>query len=1168
MARTEAPGRMTPFIFHRAECIFIFGFFLLVAFVLVTMWGEGGASGATITVDDNEVADHQSIQAAIDTSDPGDTIIVGPGTYNENLIIHQSVTILGSIDQDTHIDCQDGIYGVEITTDDVVLRNLTFLNSEASFFDQGGVRLSRCRNVTLDRILVLDNLNGISVWNCSQLEIRTCTSQGNGVGITIDGSSYIGVIDCNLEQNEQNGVIVEGSDNITIGGNRIRFNENYGIRIEDADNATIQKNDIENNNQGGIDVIKSRFGTIISGNTVTGNGGYGIWIRSEHGGLVIGNILSNNSHSGISLPYVSSNGARDWNIMDNIITGSNYGINVDASNNYFHNNTIMNNSRGIDAGRYADHNVFRNNSIFNNSIGLESDRSASFIVDAIHNWWGNESGPYHWTKNPTGGGNPCGPMVNFIPWIGMDHVDRILIVEQGSLYPTIGEAVKAARSGETIRVPGGTYYESHISIDIPLTIRGNGSENTLMNGMYEGSIFIIRSSNVTISGFSFRTSSSNSLYRPGIVIYQNGSHIHDNNFSYAFNAGISIASSDSHRIERNHFQNIQGDGIEIASSRSTVIRANTIESTTGRGLDATTSPNLLIESNSFTSDDAACYLKYSDQCTLRDNDLASPDAGLHFYYSAFTKLRSNRFSDAGINVYAFDLKNRTHDIDTSNVIRGIPIQYLINVTNIQLPDGSSQVFLVNCTNISLSGGISSSQQFTFDAWISNQISLSDIFVHESNANIMFTLCDDISIFGNTLIGNDGDMTIKSCLNISFRNNRVENNSFEVSFESTENVLIENNGYQDFPRAEFFLTGSSNCTVRGNVLSMLFIDHCHDILISGNTCSSRIETGYVPSGGILLRYSNDVYFSENLCYNNSYGIICTDTSNIEFSNDTIRDNWDGGIRFTKSHSISLLDMTITGNGNGIRIDRVSRNFTINTSTFTNNAYGIFVFDSSNDIVIRNCTFLNNTFYAILAEQNQLRVDALYNYWGDNSGPFHPIENSMGRGGNVSDEVHYHPWLELSSESSDGDNERSTQILWILLLLVVILLLALVVIISSPDPGSLARRDLLEPLDPLPPSSLLSSSLPPSSLSPDFYSVSYQDSENGSDPTADVRSVRPASWSSPDASDLPSHPGPRCTNCGSPVSIPENDRSIRIPCPECGMHLLTERTFTMDPHLPRE
>src|SRR5688572_11550336 len=40
--------------------------------------------------------DHPTIQAAIDASSPGDTILIAPGVYNENVIVDRSVSLVAA----------------------------------------------------------------------------------------------------------------------------------------------------------------------------------------------------------------------------------------------------------------------------------------------------------------------------------------------------------------------------------------------------------------------------------------------------------------------------------------------------------------------------------------------------------------------------------------------------------------------------------------------------------------------------------------------------------------------------------------------------------------------------------------------------------------------------------------------------------------------------------------------------------------------------------------------------------------------------------------------------------------------------------------------------------------------------------------------------------------
>jgi len=79
------------------------GRILLVLTVGIVLLGAVSAWANMITVDDSGGADYTTIQAAIDAASPGDTIHVAAGTYNEDVRIDKSLTLVSVDGKDTTI---------------------------------------------------------------------------------------------------------------------------------------------------------------------------------------------------------------------------------------------------------------------------------------------------------------------------------------------------------------------------------------------------------------------------------------------------------------------------------------------------------------------------------------------------------------------------------------------------------------------------------------------------------------------------------------------------------------------------------------------------------------------------------------------------------------------------------------------------------------------------------------------------------------------------------------------------------------------------------------------------------------------------------------------------------------------------------------------------------
>jgi pectin methylesterase-like acyl-CoA thioesterase len=85
------------------------------------------ANPGTWTVDDDLLdfpgADFSRIQDAIDAATSGDTIVVYPGTYSENMLVDKSLTIMadGGVEQTVIEGLDTEAHNVHVTADGVTL---------------------------------------------------------------------------------------------------------------------------------------------------------------------------------------------------------------------------------------------------------------------------------------------------------------------------------------------------------------------------------------------------------------------------------------------------------------------------------------------------------------------------------------------------------------------------------------------------------------------------------------------------------------------------------------------------------------------------------------------------------------------------------------------------------------------------------------------------------------------------------------------------------------------------------------------------------------------------------------------------------------------------------------------------------------------------------------
>jgi parallel beta-helix repeat protein len=215
--------------------------------------------------------DYPTIQAGIDASNPGDTVIVDPETYYENITLKSGIALKGAGAGVTTIDGGNNGSVVKMSgISDVIVSGFTIKNGSGDGQDYQGS----------------DNGGGIAVYECSNIVIRENTITQNHVnGALADGG---GILICKC------------TAPITIWQNNITGNyaENWGggICIQGTFDIQIDANDISNNDAVVGDGISLWEGGLAEGasawiinNRMTNNQGDGIYVGDDCSVLIGGN---------------------------------------------------------------------------------------------------------------------------------------------------------------------------------------------------------------------------------------------------------------------------------------------------------------------------------------------------------------------------------------------------------------------------------------------------------------------------------------------------------------------------------------------------------------------------------------------------------------------------------------------------------------------------------------------------------------------------------------------------------------------------------------------------------------------------------------------------------------------------------------------------------------
>lgn len=244
-----------------------------------------------------QVAPGASVQDAIASARPGDTVRLAAGKYSGNLVIDKPLVLEGPQDRSAIILGERTGRSVWVTAADVSIRNLTVKNSGLSLSEMdAGIFLDKtAHNALIEHNDVLDNLVGVHVWGPNEAIVRNNRIVGNtelrvaerGNGVTLWNSPGTQIIGNDISQG-RDGVFVNTSKNNVFKGNYFH-GLRYAVHYMYANDSEVVDNVSEDNDIAYAIMFSHRL--LIKNNISIRSRDQGLMLNYANDSLVDGNVV-------------------------------------------------------------------------------------------------------------------------------------------------------------------------------------------------------------------------------------------------------------------------------------------------------------------------------------------------------------------------------------------------------------------------------------------------------------------------------------------------------------------------------------------------------------------------------------------------------------------------------------------------------------------------------------------------------------------------------------------------------------------------------------------------------------------------------------------------------------------------------------------------------------
>lgn len=437
--------------------------------------------------------DAPTVQAAIDAAEPNTTVVLPAGTYRESVEVDSPVTLLAS--GDARIDGGGNGTVVRIASDRAVLV---------------GVAVTGTGDATPGPTVTDDHAHGgfgggghdhgttdeDESWDAAIDDDYA----GGDAAIAIDGASEV-LLDGVEIDTDAAGIILRDSPGFVVRNVTVTGSDNYreghmgvaamrsvgvvegstfvggldGVYTHRADGIVVRDNEMVDNRMG-IHLMFTSNG-LLANNVIAGQETTGIYVMTGPvGNGIVGNEISD-TWTGISV------GGSNTYVADNVLTGNDLGLRIDAVASIFEKNVIADNRRGAETWAVLPTNRVTHNDFVGNEhhVAVSSGRVRVWSHDGEGNYWEGAVGKTDGTvlQRPY---TPTGPVDG-----RLHRIDGATTLAQAPALDALagfGGAVPGMRSDDLVDVAplcapaNPEWFETYDRTDLEPVCTGGGRSTT------------------------------------------------------------------------------------------------------------------------------------------------------------------------------------------------------------------------------------------------------------------------------------------------------------------------------------------------------------------------------------------------------------------------------------------------------------------------------------------------------------------------------------------------------------------------------------------------------------------------------------------------------------------------------------------------------------------